>query len=592
MPKMTTEKAKDSKKAFQLFVASLGRFRGAIIFSLIATAIASILGLLSPKILGNMTNSAVANLQATGSVDFAPILTSVIQLIVIYLVVAVLKYLENYILAKTTAHYTEHLRSRIIAKIAKLPISYFDQHQFGDTLSILSNDVDTLWNTLTEGLSQIVTNLTTVVGCLIMMTVISPLLALVAVIVVPLSTFAIAKVAKRAQKHFVSQRKILGQLNSHIEEDYSGSLIIKSNSHEAESIATFEKANQKLYDDSWKAQFLSSLAFPLVHLFTNIGYVGICMLGGDMVLKGTLLIGNVQAFIQYLSRFNQPLSNLSEIVATIQQTLAASERVFNFLNEPEEAPDPAPAKTIASIKGAVEFHDVSFSYDKKSPIIKHFSAKIEPGAQVAIVGPTGAGKTTLINLLMRFYDPDSGYITIDGVPTTEMKRSSVRALFGMVLQDTWLFSGTVKENLRYGNPSAKLSSIKVATRAAGIDHLIESMKGGYSAEISEDSDNISAGEKQLLTIARAMVENPPMMILDEATSNVDTRAEQKIQDAFEKLTSGRTSFVIAHRLSTIRNADLILVMKDGQVVEQGNHESLLAKGGFYAELYNSQFANT
>lgn len=591
MPKMTTEKAKDSKKAFHLFISSLGKFKKAIIISLIATAIASILGLFSPKIIGNITDSAIASLQATGSVDFDPIVSSALQLIIIYLVVGILKYLENFILAKTTAHYTEHLRSQIIAKISHLPISYFDQHQFGDTLSILSNDVDTLWNTLTEGLSQIVTNITTIVGCLIMMIVISPLLALVAIVVVPLSTFAIAKVAKRAQKHFVSQRKILGQLNSHIEEDYSGSLIIKSNSHEAESIAAFEQSNQKLYNDSWKAQFLGSLAFPLVNLFTNIGYVAVCVLGGDMVLKGTLLIGSVQAFIQYLSRFNQPLSNLSEIVVTIQQTLAASERVFNFLNEPEETPDFEPAKTITKVKGAVEFHDVSFSYDHKTPIIKHFSAKIEPGAQVAIVGPTGAGKTTIINLLMRFYDPDSGYITIDGIPTTEMKRSDVRALFGMVLQDTWLFSGTIKDNLRYGNSSAKLANIRTATKAAGIDHLIESMKGGYSAEISEDSDNISAGEKQLLTIARAMVKNPPMMILDEATSNVDTRAEQKIQDAFEKLTLGRTSFVIAHRLSTIRNADLILVMKDGKIIEQGNHETLLEQNGFYAELYNSQFAD-
>ena len=591
MPRMTAEKAKDSKKAFKLFVSSLGKFKFAIIFSLVATAIASVLNLFSPKILGNMTNSAIDSLSVTGSVDFAPILTSVIQLIVIYLIVSILKYLENYILARTTAHYTEHLRSEIIAKIARLPISYFDKHQFGDTLSILSNDIDALWNTLTEGLSQIVTNLTTIVGCLIMMVVISPLLALVAIVVVPLSTFVVARIAKKAQKHFVSQRKILGTLNSHIEEDYSGSLIIKSNSHEAASIAAFEKSNQKLYDDSWKAQFLGSLAFPIVHLFTNLGYVGVCVLGGDMVLSGTLLIGNVQAFIQYLSRFNQPLSNLSEIVATIQQTLAASERIFNFLNEAEETPDPVPDKTIAKVKGAVEFHDVSFSYDGKTPIIKHFSAHIEPGQKVAIVGPTGAGKTTIINLLMRFYDPTSGYITIDGVPTTEMKRSSVRALFGMVLQDTWLFSGTVKENLSYGRPGAKLSEIKTATQVAGINHFIESMKGGYSAKISEDSDNISAGEKQLLTIARAMIKNPPMMILDEATSNVDTRAEVKIQNAFEKLTNGRTSFVIAHRLSTIRDADLILVVKDGQIVEQGNHKTLLSAGGFYAELYNSQFAS-
>ena len=592
MPKMTTEKPKDAKKSLAAFVKSLKRFRFVIIIALIFTIIASFLRLLSPKILGNMTNSAVASLQTTGTIDFEPIKTFAIQLIVIYAICSILGYFEHYLLEVATARYTEKLRAEIMAKISRLPISYFDQHKFGDTLSILNNDVDTLWDSLTEGLAQIITNVTTVVGCLIMMFTISPLLALTALVVVPLSTFCVGKVAKRAQKYFVSQRKVLGELNSHIEEDYAGSIIIKANSHESASYAEFAKTNEKLYADTWKSRFLSSLAFPIVHLFTNLGYVVVCIFGGSLVLDGRLLIGNIQAFFQYLSRFNQPLSNLSEIVATFQQTLAASERVFNFLAEPEESPDLIPAKTVEKIKGEIEFHDVSFSYDKKTPIIKHFSAKINSGAQVAIVGPTGAGKTTIINLLMRFYDPDSGYITIDGVPTTEMKRSDVRALFGMVLQDTWLFSGTIKENLSYGKTDAKLSEIKVATRAAGIDHLIESMKGAYNAKISEDSDNISAGGKQLLTIARAMVENPPMMILDEATSNVDTRAEQKIQAAFEQLTKGRTSFVIAHRLSTIRNADLILVMKDGNIVEQGNHETLLKQNGFYAELYNSQFADS
>ena len=424
-----------------------------------------------------------------------------------------------------------------------------------------------------------------------MMLVISPLLALVAVVVVPISVFFIAKITKPAQKHFVSQRKTLGTLNSKIEEDYSGQLIIKSNSHESASLDSFRETNEKLYEDSWRANFEGSMAFPVVQFFTNLGYVAICVLGSSLALSGGLRIGDIQAFIQYLSRFNQPLSNLSQIVVTIQETLAAAERVFEFLEEPEEAPDELDSKTIEKIRGAVEFHDVCFSYDKKKPIIKNFTASIKPGEQVAIVGPTGAGKTTIINLLMRFYDPDSGYITIDGVPTKEMKRSDVRALFGMVLQDTWLFSGKVRDNLAYGNPSATLKDIKAATSAAGIDHLIESMKGGYNAEISEDSDNISAGEKQLLTISRAMIENPPMMILDEATSNVDTRAEALIQEAFNKLTEGRTSFVIAHRLSTIRNANLILVMRDGNIVEQGTHDELLKQNGFYAELYNSQFAD-
>lgn len=591
MPRMTAEKPKDAKKSFAAFSKSLKHFRVTIIIAVVFTIIASVLRLLSPKILGDMTNSAVESLSATGSIDFGPIKDLAIELIIIYAIVSVLGYFEHFLLSRATARYTEKLRAEIMSKISRLPVSYFDNHKFGDIISILSNDTDKLWDSLTEGLAQIITNLTTIVGSLVMMFVISPILAATAVLVVPVSTFFVSKVARKAQRYFVSQRKVLGELNSHIEEDYSGHLIIKSNSHEAASIAEFEKTNDRLYNDTWKSRFLSSLAFPIVHLFTNLGYVIVCMFGGNLVLSGKLLIGSIQAFFQYLSRFNQPLSNLSEIVATLQQTLAAAERVFNFLAEPEETPDPVPDKQVEVVRGAVEFHDVSFSYDKKKPIIKHFSAAIKPGDQVAIVGPTGAGKTTIINLLMRFYDPDSGYITIDGVPTTEMKRSSVRALFGMVLQDTWLFSGTIKENLSYGKTNASLSEIKRAASAASIDHLIESMKGGYNAEISEDSDNISAGEKQLLTITRALVENPPMMILDEATSNVDTRAEAKIQEAFEKLTKGRTSFVIAHRLSTIRNADLIIVMKDGSIVETGNHEELLKKNGFYAELYNSQFAD-
>ena len=589
--RMTDQKPKDSKKALSFFLKSLKNFRFVIVLALIFALITNILTLFSPKILGNMTNSAVSSISETGSVDFDPIKTAVVQLIVLYLVVGIFNYLQTYLLERATTFYVKNLRSEIIAKISRLPISYFDKHQFGDTLSILSNDVDTLWNTLTEGLTQIISSVVTIFGCLLMMLVISPLLALVAVVVVPISVFFIAKITKPAQKHFVSQRRTLGTLNSKIEEDYSGQLIIKSNSHESASLDSFRETNEKLYEDSWRANFEGSMAFPVVHFFTNLGYVAICVLGSSLALSGGLRIGDIQAFIQYLSRFNQPLSNLSQIVVTIQETLAAAERVFGFLEEPEEAPDELDSKTIEKIRGAVEFHDVCFSYDKKKPIIKNFTASIKPGEQVAIVGPTGAGKTTIINLLMRFYDPDSGYITIDGVPTKEMKRSDVRALFGMVLQDTWLFSGKVRDNLAYGNPSATLKDIKAATSAAGIDHLIESMKGGYNAEISEDSDNISAGEKQLLTISRAMIENPPMMILDEATSNVDTRAEALIQEAFNKLTEGRTSFVIAHRLSTIRNANLILVMRDGNIVEQGTHDELLKQNGFYAELYNSQFAD-
>ncbi len=589
--KFTEQKAKNPKESIKTLLKSLKPYRFPIIIAIVFAITSIILNLLSPKILGNITNSAVESISKTGSLDLAPIKNYALQLIVIYLVVATLSYFQSYILGKMTAKYTEKLRTKIIDKIAKLPVSYFDAHQFGDTLSVLSNDVDVLAGSLSEELVQIITNLTTIIGCVIMMLVISPILAIIALIVVPVTTFSVSKIAQKAQKHFVSQREVLGKLNSRIEEDYSGQIIIRSNSHETASIEQFETVNEKLFEDSWKSQFLGSLAYPVVHFFTNLGYIGICLVGGNLVLSGKILIGSIQAFIQYLSRFNQPLSNLSQIVATVQQTLAAIERVDTFLNEKEEEPDPSPSKTIENIKGAVEFHDVCFSYDKKEEVIKNFSIKIRPGEQVAIVGPTGAGKTTIINLLMRFYDPDSGYITIDGVPTKEMKRADVRNLFGMVLQDTWLFSGTVKENLVYGKRNATEKEINQATKNTGIYHLIESMQKGFNSEISEDSDNISAGEKQLLTITRAMIKNPPMMILDEATSNVDTRAEQKIQDAFEKLTKGRTSFVIAHRLSTIRNADQILVIKNGNIVEHGNHDELLKRNGFYAELYNSQFSD-
>lgn len=590
--KMPEKRAKNPKKTLKSLLHSLKPFFPIIIFAIFCAIASIILSLFSPKILGNITNLAVESVNKAGSLNLEEIKPLALHVILIYLASAVLGYFQSFLLSKMTANYTKSLRSKIIRKISALPVSFFDKHQNGDILSVLTNDVDIIAGSLSEELVQILTNLTTLLGCLVMMFVISPELALVAVIVVPISVFSISKIAKKSQSHFASQRSVLGKLNSHIEEDYSGALIIKSNSHEAQSLEAFKTSSEKLYEDSWKAQFLGSLAFPLVHFFTNLGYIGICVLGATLALKGKLLIGNIQAFIQYLAKFNQPLTSLSQIMATLQQTLAAFERIDNFLNEPEESPDPEKPKLIETVKGAVEFHNICFGYEKDKQIIKNFNLSVKPGEQVAIVGPTGAGKTTIINLLMRFYDPDSGYITIDGVPTKEMNRSNVRKLFGMVLQDTWLFSGSIKDNLSYGKPSASINEIQHAAKTAGIDHLIESMPEGYTTEINEDSDNISAGEKQLLTITRALVNNPPMMILDEATSNVDTRAEELIQEAFNKLTKGRTTFIIAHRLSTIRNADLILVLKDGSIVEQGNHNSLLKKNGFYAELYNSQFANS
>lgn len=582
-------KGKNSKAlmAFGRFVKSIGGYRGWIVVSIILAVGSAGLGIFVPKLLGDMTNIAV---DTYPEIDFGAIIAKVVTVVVLFALSAGLNYLQAYILAIVSAKYTKELRDKIIDKIARLPIAYFDKHKYGDTLSRMTNDIDVLATSLSQEVTDVSLSLTTLLGVMVIMLTISVPLSLVAFVVVPISVVVVGKITNHAQKYFVERQNVLGVLSSRIEEDYSGLNIIKSNSHEVASTAEFDVENEKLAKVTMKAQIYSSLSMPATHIFTNIGYVAICILGGVFVIQGKISIGSLQAFVQYVSRFNRPITEIASTMATIQSLLASSERIFDFLDEPEEEPDPSPAQTIEKIRGEVEFHNVNFSYNDSTPVIRDFSVKVEPGMNVAIVGPTGAGKTTLINLLMRFYDPTSGFITIDGVPTREMKRADVRRLFGMVLQDTWLFSGTVEDNLRYGNQSATPENIKRAAKSSNVHHVIEALPKAYRSEISEDSDNISAGEKQLITIARAMVANPPMMILDEATSNVDTRTEQLIQDSFEKLTHGRTSFVIAHRLSTIRNADLILVMRDGRIVEQGTHEKLLKAGGFYAELYNSQFA--
>lgn len=604
-PSHSIEKPKSLGTAAKAFVKSLRPWVIPIIIAVVLAIAATVCSIFGPKLLGNMTNYAVedygkAVMEAQGktlsvdelaaAINWGRIGGIAIVLIILYVVSAILNYIQGAILSIVSARYAKKMRSAIIDKISRLPISYFDQHQIGDTLSRMSNDIGTVSNTLASILSQIITSVTTIVGILVMMLTISVPLSLIALVTVPLSLIVVGLIAKKSQGFFRNSQATFGALNSAIEEDYSGQAIIKANSYEETAIAKFRHTNGRLCELTWKANFLAQLAFPITNMFTNISYVVICIVGGRMAIDGVLLLGSIQAFLQYVSQFNRPITEVSQITSNIQQSLAASERIFNFLEETEEAPDPSPALEISAAKGAVEFNHVDFSYDKERPIIRDFSVKIKPGMQVAIVGPTGAGKTTIINLLMRFYDPDNGYIAIDGVPTREMKRSDVRRLFGMVLQDTWLFSGTIEENLRYGKTSATREDVVAAAKASSVNHFIESLPKGYNTVISEDSDNISAGEKQLLTIARAMVADPPMMILDEATSNVDTRTEQLIQDAFAKLTRGRTSFVIAHRLSTIRNSDLILVMRDGNIVEQGTHDELLAQKGFYAELYNSQFA--
>ena len=563
-PRNYTGKAKDGKKAMKEFLASIKPFRFNLIASIVFCIASSILGIFIPKLLGEMTDIA-KNTYATG-IDWDSLKIHALLIIALFVGSAALNYLQAYILAVTTAKYTKNLREQIIRKISTLPISYFDTHKHGDTISRMTNDVDVITTTMHQEITNISISLTTLVGVTVLMFTISVPLSIISIVIIPLSVFVVAKIAKFAQKYFREQQETIAVLNSKIEE-----------------------TNDKLAVTSRKAQIFASLSFPVTHIFTNIGYVAVCIIGGYLVVEGNITIGAMVAFIGYVSRFNRPITEIASTTATIQSLVAASERIFTFLQEKEEDKDPEPAQTIKKVTGNVEFNHINFGYTKDNPVIKNFSVKIKAGQNVAIVGPTGAGKTTIINLLMRFYDPDSGYITIDGVPTREMKRSDVRALFGMVLQDTWLFSGTIEENLRYGNQYATLEDIKKAAKACDIDHVIESLPKGYQTVISEDSDNISAGEKQLLTIARAIVANPPMIILDEATSNVDTRTEQLIQAAFEKITKNRTSFVIAHRLSTIRNSDLILVMKNGNIVEQGTHNELIKAGGFYAELYNSQF---
>ena len=588
MPKpANTDRPKNMRASFRVFLKSIKKYRWPIVVAILLTIGSAILGLFIPKILGEMTTIAVSSYP---DMDWGALGGRAILAIGLFCASAALNYGQAYILAVATAKYTKELREQILEKVFRLPIAYFDKHQYGDTLSRMSNDVDVLTTSMSQEIADVSMSLTTLIGVMIIMLTISVPLSLISFVVVPISVLVVGLIMRFAQKYFREQQNTLGILNSKIEEDYSGEIVIKSNSYEGTALEDFTKTNEKLATVTRKAQIFSSLSFPVTHIFTNLGYVAVCVLGGVFVIEGRINIGDIQAFIQYVSRFNRPITEIASTTSTLQSLLAASERIFDFLNEAEEEPDIMPARTIEKVRGEVEFHDVNFEYVKGQPIIRNFSVKVKPGMNVAIVGPTGAGKTTIINLLMRFYDPTSGYITVDGVPIKEMRRADVRRLFGMVLQDTWLFSGSVQENLRYGNQSATLDDVMKAAKAANVHHIIEALPKGYRSEISEDSDNISAGEKQLITIARVMVANPPMIILDEATSNVDTRTEQLVQDSFERLTSGRTSFVIAHRLSTIRNADLILVMKDGRIVESGNHESLLKADGFYAELYNSQFA--
>ena len=508
----------------------------------------------------------------------------------LYVLSAIFRYIQTWLMTQVTQTVTFRMRRQLSEKINRLPLSYFDKQTYGEVLSRVTNDVDTISQTLNQSLSQIVSSTVMVLGILAMMFSISWQMSLVALLVLPLAGGVVTLIAKNSQKQFLRQQTQLGELNGHIEEMYGGHQVMRVFNGQKKSLAKFSRVNDQLQESAWKAQFLSGLIYPIMNFIGNIGYVIMAILGGWLAINGRLKIGDIQAFIQYIDQFNQPLVQVANIANVLQSTAAAAERVFEFLDEPEEQAEGKDLVKLAHVKGEVEFDNVVFGYKPDQTIIKGLSAHIKPGQRVAIVGPTGAGKTTLVNLLMRFYEINSGAIKIDGVNIADMKRSDVRQMFGMVLQDTWLFNGTIRQNLLYGNPTASEEEMVATAKEAHVDHFVRSLPGGYDMILGEEATNISQGEKQLLTIARAMLARTPMLILDEATSSVDTRTEVLIQKAMDKLMQGKTSFVIAHRLSTIRDADLILVVRDGNIIEQGKHDELLKQNGFYAELYNSQFA--
>jgi len=532
------------------------------------------------------------DLSVKPSMDFDYIGSKIVLLVGIYFASAVFSYIVEWIMSGITQKVTYKLRKEIFAKISKLPLKYFDTHAYGDVLSRMTNDVDTISQTLSRGIVQIITSVTMIIGILIMMISINPILTVVALVILPISALLISFIVKKSQKLFVAHQEYLGEVNGHIEEMYGGHVIVKAFNGEERSIKKFETINEKLYESSWKSQFLTGLLMPIMNIISNGGYVAIAVLGGKFAIEGKINIGDIQAFMQYMNQFTQPIAQTANISNIFQSMAASAERVFEFLNEDEEKERVREFKEIKEVKGNIKFENIKFGYNPDRIIIKGFSADISAGQKVAIVGPTGAGKTTMVNLLMRFYDIDSGSIKIDGIDIKDIRRDNVRKLFGMVLQDTWLFNGTIKENIAYAKPDATEDEIIEAAKSAYADHFIRTLPEGYDTVINEEADNISQGEKQLLTIARAMLANPPMLILDEATSSVDTRTELLIQKAMDKLTKGRTTFVIAHRLSTIKNADLILVMDHGNIVEKGKHEELLKENGFYASLYNSQFQLT
>ncbi|PEJ48523.1 multidrug ABC transporter ATP-binding protein [Bacillus sp. AFS002410] len=592
---MAGQKAKDFKGSMAKLMSYIGVYKSKIFFIFILAILSTIFTILGPKILGKATDQiftgVMKQISGTGHVDFGKISVIGLWLIGLYVLSSIFAYLQGYVMSGVTAKVTFKLRSDINDKVHKLPLSYFDKTNHGEVLSRITNDVDTINQTLNQSLTQIITSITSIIGISIMMISISWKLTIVALCILPLSMVFVMMIVKKSQKHFINQQRFLGKVNGHVEEMLGNHVLVKAFSGEEESTKTFGQYNDELYKSAWRANFLSGLMIPITAFIGNIGYVAICILGGYFTANGSMTVGGIQAFIQYVRSFTQPISQIANISNILQQTAAAAERVFEFLQEVEEVPEETNAISIKEneVNSQVRFNHVAFGYTPDKTIIHDFNLIVEPGQKIAIVGPTGAGKSTIVNLLMRFYDVNSGEISIGGHDIKKYKRDELRSLFGMVLQDTWLFNGTISENIRFGKLEASDEDVKNASISAQADHFIRALPDGYNMKLNEEANNISQGQKQLLTIARAILADPEILILDEATSSVDTRTEALIQKAMDNLMKGRTSFVIAHRLSTIRNADLILCMKDGDIVEQGTHDELMEKEGFYANLYNSQF---
>jgi ATP-binding cassette, subfamily B, multidrug efflux pump len=594
-PMVTGEKAKNFKSTMKTLLTYLRPYRVAIILTLLLSTAGTVFSIIGPKLMGNATTKLFQGVMAKASnipgasIDFEYIGRIIITLIILYVVGTGFNYLQGWVMSSIAVKITYNFRKNIAEKIGRLPLKYFDKQSHGEVLSRVTNDVDTVNNTLSQNLSQIVMSITTIIGVLVMMLTISWLMTLVALLILPLSVLLVQFIVRRSQRYFKKQQAYLGHVNGHVEEMFSGHNIMKAFNGEEKSIKKFDGLNDELYDSAWKSQFLATAMMPVMTLVSNLGYIGVSILGGFLAVRKMVQVGDILAFIQYVRNFTQTITQTSNIANVLQSTAAAAERVFEFLDEEEEIPDVAVPRLPASVSGHVSFENVRFGYNPDKIIINDFSADIMPGQKVAIVGPTGAGKTTLVKLLMRFYDVNSGKITVDGVDIRDMKREDLRDMFGMVLQDTWLFNGSIRDNIKYGNFNATDEEVVAAAKMAYVDAFVHALPHGYDMELNEETSNISQGQKQLITIARAFLANPKILILDEATSSVDTRTEVLIQKAMEKLTRDRTSFVIAHRLSTIRNADIILVMRDGDIVEQGNHEELLEADGFYASLYKSQF---